>query len=304
MKSFARSGNREEIALGESLIRQGKVGSIVLAGGDGSRLGWSGPKGTFPITPNKTLFQLLSERVRAASSLYNVDLSIAVMTSPLNDAATRDSFPQHLPPVDFFTQKMAQLLDEKKLPLSEERPNGNGEALHQFYASGLYEKWAKLGIEYLQVIPIDNLLAAPFDPNLIGFQAKRELEVALKAIERKDPEEKVGVVGMRGGKLCVIEYSEHPPAEWNVANTGLFSFSMSFVREAIKISLPIHLAKKEVNGAFVYKQELFLFDLLPFANRVDALIYPREEIFAPLKSKEDVKGILEALSNYRSLPKA
>ncbi|MBS0629604.1 MAG: UTP--glucose-1-phosphate uridylyltransferase [Verrucomicrobia bacterium] len=285
MVTYREIGNAEEIALGHSLIKEGKVGCIVLAGGDGSRLGWDGPKGTFPVWNGKTLFQMLQETVAKASTFYGRELKLAVMTSPINDAKTKEAF---LPKVDFFTQQMLPLLDSEGQPLDELRPNGNGEALKCFYRSGLFEQWRKSGVEFVQVILVDNLLANPFDPNLIGIHAKTQAEVCIKTVRRTSAEEKVGVVGRKGGRICVIEYSEKPPPEWNLASIGLFSFSMDFVEKVKDVELPIHLVNRTFDGKPVIKREYFLFDLLPYSVKTEVILYPREMTFAPLKNREDL----------------
>lgn len=258
-----------------------QVGCIVLAGGDGSRLGWNGPKGTFPIFEGMTLFQLLERRL---GSLKNV----AVMTSPLNDEITRAAFSRE---VDFFTQNMLPLLDEQGNELDEWRPNGNGEALKCFYRSGLFEKWRKRGVEFVQVILIDNPLADPFDAKMIDIQLKTGAEVCIKAVEKLHPDEKVGVIGEKGGKVCVVEYCENPPADWNLANTGLYSFTMDFIEKIKDVELPMHAVTRTFQGRPVIKREYFLFDVLPYSKKTEIILYPRETTFAPLKSKEDIPAV-------------
>lgn len=299
MNICVEAGNPDDIALGRGLIASGKVGCIVLAGGDGSRLGWDGPKGTYPLSlvRQKTLFEMLQENVTAACSLFERPLPLAIMTSPLNEEITKKAFANYSGDVDFFTQRMSPILDQNKNPLSEKRPNGNGEVLKQFYESGLFAKWKAAGVEYLNLILIDNPLADPFDPNLIGLQAKKGADVALKAIERTNPDEKVGVIGERDGKLQIVEYAENPPANWNLANTSLFSFHIDFVQKTKEESLPLHLAKKFLGKEIIYKQEYFIFDLLPFAENPQVVLYQREETFAPLKSREDVGAVQRALLN-------
>jgi UDP-N-acetylglucosamine/UDP-N-acetylgalactosamine diphosphorylase len=262
-----------------------QVGCIVLAGGDGSRLGWSGPKGTFPIFEGLTLFQLLEKRL---GSLKNV----AVMTSPRSDEITRASFTRE---VDFFTQNMLPLLDAEGKALDEWRPNGNGEALKCFYRSGLFEKWRNRGVEFVQVILIDNPLADPFDAKMIDIQMKTGAEVCIKAVPKLHPDEKVGVIGEKGGKVCVVEYSENPPADWNLANTGLYSFTMDFIERVKDIELPVHGVARDFQGRPVIKREYFLFDVLPYSEKTEVILYPREATFAPLKSKEDIPAVQRSI---------
>ncbi len=294
MNTYNKTGNPEDIALGSKLISSGKVGCIALAGGDGSRLGWDGPKGLFPLSlvKQKNLFQMLAERVDAASKYFKTDLKLALMTSPLNHEITRSAFAAH---IDLFPQRLIPLLDLEKTPLEDHRPNGNGEVFRCFYESGLYAKWKEAGIEYIQVILIDNPLAEAFDPNQIGIHAKTKADVTIKAVEKLHPEENVGVIGRKDGKICIIEYSENPPKEWNLASISLFSFSMDFIDKIKGVELPVHHVKKFINQKPVFKRECFIFDLLSYAEKTEVILYPREATFAPLKNREDVGPVQRAL---------
>ncbi len=296
LSSYCQSGAACDIEKGQELLSQGKVGCIVLAGGQGSRLGWPGPKGTFPLLygRHQSLFQLLSERRKAASNHYDRILPLAIMTSPLNYEETRYHLQMHGNVFDLFLQEMAPFLDEKGALAGIEGPNGNGEVLHQFYRSGLWTKWKKMGVEYLHVIPVDNPLADPFDANLCGFHALNPGEVVVKGIFRERPEEKLGVIGQKKRRVKVIEYFELPEEEriarqgkylkWRLAHISLFCFHIDFVAHAQTIQLPWHFAKKQVEGRLLYKPERFIFDLLSEAKQANVLVYPRTEAYAPLKN--------------------
>lgn len=294
MNTYNKAGNPDDIALGRALIASGKVGCIALAGGDGSRLGWAGPKGAFPLSlvKQKSLFQMLMEKVEAASNHFGQNLKLAVMSSPLNHEITRAAFKEN---VEIFPQNLIPLLDLDKNPLEDQRPNGNGEVLKCFYQSGLYSKWKEIGIEYVQIILIDNPLAEPFDPNQVGIQYKTKADVTIKAVEKQHPEESVGVIGLKGGKIAIVEYSENPPRDWNLANISLFSFSMEFINKVKDLDLPLHLVKKFINTKPVLKRECFIFDLLPHSEKTEVILYPREETFAPLKDRKDVGPVQRAL---------
>lgn len=294
MRDCKKAGNQEDIAIGQELLRKGKAGCIVLAGGDGSRLGWAGPKGTFPLSlvKQKTLFQMVYERKKAASHFFGRDLPFAVMTSPLNHEITSSAFPKD---TQLFSQNMIPLLDIDHQPLAIARPNGNGEVLKCFHTSGLLKEWKEAGVEYIQTILIDNPLAEPYDANQIGIQHQTGAEITLKAIKRLGENEKVGVIGKKEGKVCIVEYSENPPKTWNLANTSLFSFSMPFIDKVKDFELPMHRVKKFVDGKAVYKRESFIFDLLPFSEKIEVILYPREETFAPLKNRDDVGKVQRAL---------
>jgi UDP-N-acetylglucosamine/UDP-N-acetylgalactosamine diphosphorylase len=299
------------------MLRSCKVGCLLLAGGQGTRLNHPGPKGTFPISPckHKSLFQLCAEKVRAASSCAGLPLPLAIMTSPENDMETQHYFQSHAffglkeEQVSFFTQGTLPLLDSNgrlflKTPYEVATgPDGNGNSFLSFAKSGLLEKWKNLEISTITVIPIDNPLADPFDAELIGSHSQRHNNITLKCTEKTDPEEKVGVIVKQDNRCKVIEYSEIPEKKkWAqrsdgklkhcCANLSLFCFSLQFIDQMIRqnISLPLHKAWKAAHyvnhQGSSWKFETFIFDWLLYTDRVSALLYHRETCFAPLKNAE------------------
>jgi len=276
------SGNTQDQLRGKELIQQGKVGCIILAGGQGTRLGFDGPKGCMIVTSSgKSLFQLFCERAQGP---------ICIMTSPLNHIQTVDFFEKNhffnLDPsqVSFFQQEMLPLLDDQFQPTQEVGPDGNGHALHHFYRSGLWKKWHDLGIEYLNVIFVDNALADPFDPELVGLASRKNVDAILKAVPRLSAQEKMGMVTMQNGKLKVIEYFEISQNTISaLSSTGMFCLSMSFIHyltQELKAEFPLHLARKKG----LWKRERFLFDLLDFARSGAVLVCERDKIYCPLKN--------------------
>lgn len=296
LSSYHKSGNLREIEKGKELLISGKVGTIVLAGGLGTRLGWQGPKGTFPLTPfaRRSLLQFVCDRRRAASNTYGTELPLAFMVSPNNEEMTKKHLEKES--VDFFVQGLAPFLDLQGKALPLEGPSGNGEVLHHFYKSGLWHKWKEAGVEILTIVPIDNPLADPFDANLIGFHHLSSADVTVKAILRERADEQLGVLGSLAGKLKVVEYFELPEEErscstpqglkWSLAHITLFCMNLSFAESVQKISLPWHFARKDAEAVPIYKCEKFIFDLLDYASSARLLVYPREETYAPLKNQE------------------
>ncbi len=305
---FENSGSEEDYKKGLELLEQGKAGCLILAGGQGTRLGFEGPKGAFPIL-GKSLFQILCEKVKAASLQVGRNLPLCIMTSQLNHTETIDFFQRHnyfgldFSQVSFFQQKTLPFIDDNGNWLLEvpgkvaEGPDGNGHALHCFYETGLWEKWKAIGVEYLNVIFVDNVLGDPFDPEFLGFAARKNVDAAAKTIRRLHPAEKMGVLVEIEGRLKVIEYTEIPPAiregsEFALANTGMFCIAMPFIAHLcgeLKAEFPLHPARKTAQIASgekvsICKCERFLFDLLDYARSSAVLVYPREKIFAPLKN--------------------
>ena len=320
---FAFSGNLGHQLRGQQLIEQGRLGCLLLAGGQGTRLQYAGPKGTYPISvvKHKSLFQLCAEKVQAASRKAGRPLNLAIMNSLENDEEVCSFFHRHaffgLNPsqVSFFVQGTLPLLDAQG-HLFLQTPwqiatgaNGNGYSLLCFAQSGILDQWIQQGIDYLHMILVDNPLADPFDAELLGFHQQQEAEITLKCTEKVEPNENVGLLVKQDGRCRVVEYSEISSQEKEqrrpdgrlkhcCANLSLFCFSLSFIQRIVSThpSLPLHKTWKAAqyvdekgsshfsNQPIAWKFETFIFDWLIYAQKVAALIYPREECFAPLKN--------------------
>lgn len=322
---YEEAGNPILKNRGQDLISEGKVGCIIVAGGQGTRLKMDGPKGMFPISAikHKSLFQLFAEKTLAAGKQLGVTLPIAIMTSPLNHQQTTTFFTNHnnfglsSHQLSFFSQGMLPFLNQEGSLFLEEPdhialgPDGNGMSLIHFYKSGTWQKWHNKGVRWVNYVLIDNPLADPFDAELIGFHADQNLDITIKCIPRLHAEEKVGIIVKRDGKTEVIEYTEIPASERDerlpsgqfkhpCANISLFCFSMDFIKQYAESgkTLPLHANWKSakylnpdgqsVNSSTpnAWKFETFIFDLLPEATRVKGLLYKREDCFAPLKNEK------------------
>lgn len=309
IESYEQNGSTESMRIGQERIREGKCACVVVAGGQGTRLRFSGPKGCFPISQvmKKSLFQLLAENILSLQKRFNTKLELAILTSPLNDEATQSFFREHkffglnADQVHFFSQEMWPLLDlsgnlfletPDQLALG---PNGNGGALRYLASCGILEKWKAKGIEDVFFLPIDNPLADPFDAEFAGFHHAHQNEVSIKAIKRAHVEERVGMLVQKKGAIQVVEYSECPQElkdeRFSLANISLFCFSIPFIEKVCHLYLPLHAAKKAATSLEAHKENLnawkfeeFIFDLLPFAKRARIIVYPRQQCFAPLKN--------------------
>lgn len=325
-------GNKGENALGRQLISEGKVGCLIVAGGMGSRLGFKGPKGLFPLDDQgTTLFSLLGKRIRGATEVFEFPLNFAIMTSPQNHEQVvsyfedNDFFGLHPHQIDFFTQECLPFLDnEGRLLLEGEDhlsfgPDGNGLALHGLYESGIWEKWNEKGIEYVNFILIDNPLADPFDASLVGYHKECGADCVIKVIERRDPLEKVGIVVSKKETICVIEYSEIEGKKLTekedgnflflFANISLFSFAMTFIKKIASVpplALPLHQALKKTKGVEgelveAWKFEYFIFDALSYSNKTEIFLCPRKRCFAPLKNLQSLETMKEAMREFQEL---
>lgn len=315
------SGFLQDIEAGKRLLSDGKAGCLVVAGGQGTRLRFEGPKGMYPISPvkKKTLFQILAEKILAVSKQVGHAVPLAIMTSPLNHQTTVEFFAGHnnfglqAGQLCFFMQKMLPFITPEGDVFLEGPdaiacgPDGNGGSLHQFYESGIWKKWFDAGVRHVHYVLIDNPLCDPVDAELLGFHVKHQADVTVKCILREDPSEQVGVLVRKDDHVQVIEYSEIPSEERNAvnvdgslkhpcANISVFCFAMAFIEKIIPRQLPLHkafkAAKKEVSpGKFLlssepcaWKFERFIFDVLPFAQRIEGLLYNRRVCYAPLKN--------------------
>lgn len=333
------SGNQEYISRGKQLIKQGKLGCVIVAGGQGSRLRSDQPKGLYGVTivKNKSLFQLFAEKTLAASKQAGIPLQLAIMTSPGNHEATvayfKDNNYFHLDKeqISFFMQTELPFLNSSGNLFLERHnriaqgPNGNGCVLKHFFDAGIWSDWYQKGIRYLFFMFVDNALVDPFDAELVGSHEIHKSDVAMKCIERINPEEKLGVVVEKDGKTYVVEYSEVFPElqiinddgklKYPCGHIGLYSFDMNFVKRVAMLydEIPFHKAWKAVKylnadgltemsaQPIAWKYEKFIFDVLPYAKQVNAIIFPRELCFGSLKNEKGPNSLPEvhqALQTY------
>lgn len=283
----------------EQLFPVANAACVLLAGGQGTRLGVEGPKGLFPIA-GKTLFQWICEKLPR-------HFPLAVMTSPINHEETvayfqkRGNFGLE---VHFFQQEMVPLLDKEKRPMEIKAPNGNGNVFRSFVSAGLGELFAKKGIDLLSVVYIENPLAEPFDPAMLSFKRIEKADVIVQCIERKPTDSFMGVVVEKNGKIEIVEYTELDPSqEYKYAYSGALVFDLPFFCKMGEKELPLHWVRKKIpigpNAVEVWKGEQYIFDVLPFAKR--ALLYPsvREKVYAPLKEAENIPAVEQILRHRK-----
>lgn len=217
---------REAAQIGEEALRQGKVAAFTVAGGQGTRLGFDGPKGTFPVTPvtKKSLFQVFAEQIQAARKQFGAAIPWFIMTSHVNHAETEAFFRQHqffgLPEGDvfFFRQGRMPAVDPNGKILLESKnriamsPDGHGGSLRALCRSGAIAMMEDRGIETISYFQVDNPLVHAIDPVFLGFHLREQSEMSSKMIAKRSPDEKVGVFAQRDGKMLVVEYSDLPAA--------------------------------------------------------------------------------------------
>jgi UDP-N-acetylglucosamine/UDP-N-acetylgalactosamine diphosphorylase len=260
---------------GEALIKKGHVAAFTVAGGQGTRLGWDAPKGTFPATPIRKLplFACLAEYIRKTQTRHGAIIPWYIMTSPINDAPTRAFFDQHgyfgLDPANvmIFPQGMMPAFDMQTAKVLLEAPhrlalspNGHGGSLKALYASGAIADMKKRGITQISYTQIDNPLVKVIDPLFIGLHALDGAQMSSKMLPKAYPTEKLGNFCVVDGRMTVIEYSDLPLelAEERTIDGSLRFLAGSIAIHVIRVdfverlnasgnfSLPFHRADKKV----------------------------------------------------------
>lgn len=319
---------REEYeAEGLRLLRANKVAAVLLAGGQGTRLGFGKPKGMFDMGLTRTLpiFSILMDNVKAVAERCGNAFHVFVMTSDINDKDTRDFFAENnyfgYPPerLHFYIQDTEPACDfSGKIFLSEKHrislsPNGNGGWYSSLVNGGLKSIIEEEGIEWINVFGVDNVLQRICDPSFIGATSLSGCACGAKVVSKACPEERVGVLCERGGKPAIVEYYEMPPelaAERTAEGTLVYRygvilnylFGVEGLDASVSESLPYHLAKKAVthieNGRTVkpdspngYKFETLVVDMVRSMGSCLAYEVEREREFAPVKNKSGVDSV-------------
>ena len=210
-------------AIGKKAIKEGKLAAVTMAGGQGTRLGHSGPKGTYDIglDSHKSLFELLSDNLKEEGKKYGVIIPWFVMTSRENNKDTVEFFEKHKyfgyqknKNIFFFEQGELPMMDtEGKILIGEDglvklAADGHGGIYESLVKTNMTKKMRELGIEWVFIGGVDNCLVKMVDPVLMGIAIDKKVTVACKSVVKANPHEKVGVFCRRNGKPNVIEYSE------------------------------------------------------------------------------------------------
>ena len=322
--------------LGEEILKKGQYAVVTMAGGQGTRLGHTGPKGTFKLDvygKGKYLFEILIENLKEANNKYGVTIPWYIMTSKENNAQTTEFleknnyFGYNKNYVTIFTQSELPLVDtEGKFLISKElkikeASDGNGGTYSSLRASGALADMKERGIKWVFIGSVDNALLKMADETLLGMAIYKNVQIASKSVVKANPHERVGVFCKMNGHPKVIEYTELPEkmAE-EIDDNGELKYGESHIMcnlysiEAIeKISqepLMYHSAFKknsyiDENGKEIipegpnsYKFESFIFDAFEFFDDIAILRGKREDDFAPVKNREGVDSPKTAKELY------
>ena len=308
---------------GIEAIKANKFAVVTMAGGQGTRLGHKGPKGTFDmgLPSHKSLFELLCDNLKRANEKYGVVIPWYIMTGRENNAATVDFFKKNKyfgypkESIKFFIQGELPmisvdgkiLLDENKMV--KKAADGHGGTLKAMGKEKIIKQMKADGIEWVFVSGVDNVLVKSVDPLLLGMSIENKVLGSVKTIEKTDPKEKVGVFCRKNKKVGVIEYTEisdemaqmrdkYGALVYGDANAIFHLYNIKGLEKVSDLRLPYHTAFKKAkyideNGKLVeptspnaYKFELFIFDSYEMLDDVVVLRVKREEEFAPIKNAE------------------
>lgn len=315
---------KEYKEIGSKVIRDNKYAVVTMAGGQGTRLGHKGPKGTFKIdTVNgeKYLFQIIVESLERAKEKYGVVIPWYVMTSEDNNAQTVSFLEEHnyfgypKDKVRFFKQGTVPMVKEDgnivvdSNRLIKEASDGNGSIYKSLKKSGILDEMKKDGTEWIFVGGVDNILLRIIDPILTGLTIKENNLISSKSVVKKNAKERVGVFCKRNGVPKVIEYTELPEEmSEEIDETGNLMygevnilshlFNIKALEKLANVDLPYHTAHKksnyldenanliEVTEPNAYKFESYIFDGFSFFDDMSILRVKRNEEFAPIKNAE------------------
>lgn len=323
--------------IGEQVIKQGKLAVVTMAGGQGTRLGHNGPKGTYDLglPSHKSIFEILCDNLKLAKETYNVDIPWYLMTSDENNDETVEFFEKNnyfgypKTAVHFFKQGKLPMLDTNgKILLDEtgmikQAADGHGGIFEAMRKNAVIYNMKEQGIEWIFVGGVDNVLVKMVDPVLTGLVVKDKNLVAGKSVVKACPEEKVGVFCKKNNRPSVIEYieiskelsealDENSELLYGESHILCNQFNISLLEKISENKLPYHIALKKAkyldeNGNVVepsqpnaYKFEAFIFDAFSLADNMSILRVKREEEFAPVKNATGVDSPETARELYKA----
>lgn len=319
--SISNSKKKTLYSLGTKAIKSGKVGVITLAGGQGSRLGFNGPKGTFclELTPKKSLFEILCDYIKTVSSKFKVNIPWYIMTSTNNHFETINFFEKNnyfgydRTNVTFFTQGNLPIIDiNGKLVLSDIykvlfASNGNGNLFSALNRANLLATMSRQKLQWLFVGGVDNVLLDPLDPIFIGYTINSKCEIGSKTLFKESPTDTSWIFAKKYGKPSIVDcenfveqLSEIKDSKGNYlyrdVNMLAHLFSLNAIKRMSNIIFSYHRAfrknafinyegmKQVPDAPNTYKFEQFVFDAFSHFDNIALLRVSKEDEFSPIKS--------------------
>lgn len=317
--------------IGNKAIKDGKVGAVLLAGGQGTRLGFDKPKGMLNVglTKDIFLFEMLIRNLMDVTNKIGVFIPLYIMTSDKNDEDTRAFFDEHnyfgynKKYISFFIQEMApsvsyngKIFMESKSSLSLS-PNGNGGWFSSMKRCGLLDDIHRKGVEWLNVFSVDNVLQRIADPLFIGATIHSNSVSGAKVVRKAAPEERVGVLCLEDGKPSIVEYYEmtdemiHLRDEkgellYNFGVTLNYLFQVDKLEDIMNKHMPVHIVEKKIpymneEGNYInpeepngYKFETLVLDMIHLLDNCLPYEVNRNYEFAPIKNSTGVDSLESA----------
>ncbi len=317
--------------VGLDAIKAGKVGAVLLAGGQGTRLGFDGPKGKYNIgiTKEMYIFERLIRNLQDVTDKAGCFVPLYIMTSDKNHNETtaffeeKDYFGYPKDFVKFFKQEMAPSVDfngklfmeaPDSLSLS---PNGNGGWFYSMAVTGVLNDVKVRGVEWLNIFAVDNVLQRIADPVFVGATLDSGRVSGAKVVRKADPEEKIGVLCLEDGKPSIVEYYEmteeiinsreaNGELSYNFGVILNYLFRVDQLEEISSKKMPVHVVEKKIpyldeNGVLIkpespngYKFELLVLDMIHLFENCLSYEVVRDYEFAPIKNKTGVDSVESA----------
>lgn len=325
--------------IGESIIKNGNFAVVTMAGGQGTRLGYKGPKGTYPLNLKpyrKSLFQIMAEDIKLANTTYNTIIHWFIMTSEENDNQTKSFF--SLNNYFDYPKEKITFLKQDKLPLVDlngnlilqepyiikEASNGNGNVFNSMKKNNIIDILNSENIKWVSFGGIDNVLLKNCDPIFLGLIINNRLQIGSKSIFKKDPLEKTAVYCKKNGKPSILDYNDITLdlSESKIENTNTYLYreanilshimSIEAIEKMSTINLKYHRAFKK--NAFVnfegvkqvpekpntFKFENFIFDAFSYFDDMLLLRVDENEEFAPIKDFTGIYNPDTAIEKYEN----
>lgn len=325
--------------IGEAIIKSNQIAIVTMAGGQGTRLGYKGPKGTYMLNLKpikKSLFQIIAENIIEINDMYNVIIPWYIMTSEENDKQTQDFFkinnffgyPEKK--ITFFKQNKLPLIDVNgKLILQEpylikEASNGNGNVFKSMDKAGIINELDNMEIKWICFGGIDNILLKNVDPLFLGLTISNNMEIGSKSIFKKQPLEKTAVYCKKNDKPSILDYDDITLelSESKITGTDTYLYreanmlshimSLTAIKKVKDVELKYHRAFKKnafVNSEGVkqvpdkpntFKFENFIFDAFSYFDDMLLLRVDEDEEFAPIKDFTGIYNPDSAIEKYEN----
>ncbi len=317
--------------IGIEALKAKKVGAVLLAGGQGTRLGFDKPKGMFNvgITRELYIFECLIHNLMDVVKQIDTWVPLYIMTSDKNHNDTvgffeeKNYFGYNKEYIHFFKQDMAPSVDYNGKLLMEDKdrlslsPNGNGGWFHSLQNAGLISQMKEIGIEWLTVFAVDNVLQRINDPAYVGAIIASGCDCGGKVVRKADPQERVGVLCLEDGKPSIVEYYEMTDDMIHLRNDNgdllynfgvilNYMFRLDKLEEIVNKELPVHIVEKKIpyineNGQLVkpttpngYKFEELVLDMIHLMDSCLPYEVVRNHEFAPIKNPTGIDSVESA----------